>query len=426
MERRRWLGYILAIFLAVATFFSGLYVGDRGSVFGKTVQLSSFISSNGSDAASDADLQEFWEVWKLLDEKFVSASTTMQLSNEEKIHGAISGLVASYNDPYTIFLPPEEAERFGDDISGNFSGVGMEVGLRNGLITIISPLPETPAERAGLLTGDVIVKIDGRSTEDMRIDEAVQIIRGDKGTTVSFEIFREGDIEFRTIDVVRDNIDIPTVKTEKVGDVFIISLYSFNAISESKMQEAIEEYRNSGSQKLVIDLRGNPGGFMQSAVDIASFFMPAGKVVVREQSGVGGEDKIFRTRNRQVQEFTPQNLVVLVDGGSASASEILAGALKDHGVATVLGDQTFGKGSVQELIELKDGSSLKVTIARWLTPNGVSISDGGLAPDILIKRTPADREAGKDPQKDATLRFLAGETVVSESFTDAVQGETGE
>ncbi len=426
MERKKWLGYILALFLAVATFFSGLYVGEKGSVFGKTVRLSSFISSSEADTSSNADLSEFWEVWKLLDEKFVSASTTLDVSDEDRIHGAISGLVGAYGDPYTVFLPPAEAERFGEDISGNFSGVGMEVGLRDGLITIISPLPETPAERAGLISGDVIVKIDGQSTEDMRIDEAVRIIRGEKGTTVSFEIFREGDVEFRTIDVVRDNIDIPTVKTEKVNDTYIIALYSFNAISESKMQEAIESYKNSGATKLIIDLRGNPGGFMQSAVDIASFFMPTGKIVVREQSGVGGEDKIFRTRNRQVQEFTPQNLVVLVDGGSASASEILAGALKDHGVATIIGDQTFGKGSVQELVELDDGASLKVTIARWLTPNGVSISDGGLAPDILIKRTPADREAEKDPQKDAALRFMAGEKVVSENFNDAVSGEAGE
>lgn len=425
-ERKKWLGYILALFLAIATFFSGLYVGERGSVFGKQVSLTSFISSGEAGATSNADLTEFWDVWNLLNQKFVSASTTMQVSDEEKIHGAIAGLVSAYGDPYTVFLPPAEAERFGDDISGNFSGVGMEVGLRDGLITIISPLPGTPAERAGLLSGDVLVKIDDKSTEDMRIDEAVRLIRGEKGAVVTFEIFREGDVDFRTIEVVRDNIDIPTVKTERVGDTFIIALYSFNAISESKMEEAMNEYEKSDATKLVLDLRGNPGGFMQSAVDIASFFMPAGKVVVREQSGVGGEDKIFRTRNRQVQEFNPQNLVVLVDGGSASASEILAGALKDHGIATVLGDQTFGKGSVQELVELDDKSSLKVTIARWLTPNGVSISNGGLAPDILIKRTPADREANKDPQKEAALRFLAGDVVVSESFTEAVQGETGE
>jgi carboxyl-terminal processing protease len=409
-ERKQWLSYELALILAIAMFFSGLYVGEQGAVFGKAVSLNRFIATDDASASSDANLNQFWEVWHLLNEKFVSASTTNDLSNEDRVYGAISGLVDSYGDPYTIFLPPQDADRFQEDISGNFSGVGMEVGLRDRIITIISPLPGTPAEKSGLLSGDVIVKIDDASTEGMGIDEAVRLIRGEKGTTVTFEIYREGETEFRKIPVVRDNIDIPTVKTEKIEDVFIVSLYSFNAVSDSKMQEAMEAYARSGANKLIVDLRGNPGGFMQSAVDIASFFLPSGKVVVREQSGEGGEDKIFRTRNRQVREFAPENFVVLVD---------------DHNTATLIGDQTFGKGSVQELLELKDGSSLKVTIARWLTPNGVSISHAGLAPDILIKRTPQDREAQKDPQKDAAVRFLNGEEVVSESFTDDLKGETG-
>lgn len=426
VSSKRWLGYVLALILTGCAFASGLYIGQTGKIFGHQVAFLSFLNQGApGQGTEDVDLSEFWRVWELLDEKFVTASTTDQVSAEEKIQGAINGLVDAYGDPYTIYLPPEDAARFEEDISGNFSGVGMEVGLREGLITIISPLPGTPAERAGLLSGDVIVKIDDTSTEGMRIDEAVTLIRGEKGTTVKFTIFREGESEFRTIEVTRDNIDIPTVKTEKVGDTFIIALYSFNAVSESKMEEAINEYVGSGATKLVIDLRGNPGGFMESAVDIGSFFLPAGKVVVREQTGEGGEDKVFRSRNRQVREFTPKDLVVLVDGGSASASEILAGALKDHGVATVIGMPTFGKGSVQQLIELDNGSSLKVTIARWFTPNGVSISDGGLKPDITIERTPTDREAGVDPQRDAAIRFLNGETVASQDFTEEVKERTG-
>jgi carboxyl-terminal processing protease len=425
-ETKKWLGYSLAFVLALGTFVSGVYIGKTNSFLGHYVPLGSlFPGSNSVAQAEDVNLGEFWKVWQLLEQKYVTATST-PLSTEARIEGAIAGLVASYDDPYTVYLPPSEAEQFQADISGNFSGVGMEVGIRERVITIIAPLSGTPAERAGLMTGDVIVKIDDNSTEDMRVDEAVKLIRGEKGTTVTFEIYREGDSDFRTIPVVRDNIDIPTVKTERIDETFIIALYSFNAISESKMEEAVKEFENSGAQKLIIDVRGNPGGFMQSAVDIGSFFMPQGKVVVREQMGEGGEDKIFRTRNRQVKEFTPQNLVILVDGGSASASEILAGALKDHAVATVIGDNTFGKGSVQELVELDGGASLKVTIARWLTPNGVSISDGGLAPDILIKRTPADREAGLDPQKDAALRFLKGETVVSESFENGLTQGAGE
>lgn len=412
------IGYALLGVLAIGLFVSGIYIGHAGTIFGQPLSFKSYLPGMSEAVPQQGvNLNEFWKVWNLLDEKFSSASSTASVSDEDRLYGAIKGLVDSYNDPYTVFLPPSEAGQFEDDISGNFSGVGMEVGLRNGLITIISPLPGTPAEKAGIISGDVLVKIDDKSTEGLRIDEAVKLIRGEKGTVVKFSIYREGQSEFIEKSVTRDNIDIPTVKTEKVGDVFVISLYSFNAVSESKMQEAMNEFVSSKAEKLIIDVRGNPGGFLQSSVDIASFMLPSGKVVVKEQGGLTGEDKVFRTRNRQVKDFTPQNLVVLVDNGSASASEILAGALKDHGVATIIGIPTFGKGSVQELVRLDDGSSLKVTIARWFTPNGVSISDGGLSPDFVIKRTPEDREAGVDPQKDAALRYLRGETIESQSLT---------
>jgi carboxyl-terminal processing protease len=421
-----FLWYALGGVLLVGVFVSGVYVGLSGSFFGKDLSLQRLVpESFVGEPKTDVDLSQFWNVWALLDEKYSSASSTEAISDEAKIEGAIKGLVEAYGDPYTVYLPPSDAEQFEDDISGNFSGVGMEVGMRDGLITIISPLPGTPAEKAGILSGDVLVKIDGESTEGMSIDAAVKRIRGEKGTDVTFTIYRDGEVEFIEKTVTRDTIEIPTVKTEKQGDTFIIALYSFNAVSESKMQDALNEFVASDSEKLVIDLRGNPGGFLQSAVDIASFFLPAGKVVVKEQGSVGGDDKVFRTRNRQVKDFNPRNLVVLVDNGSASASEILAGALKDHGVATIIGVPTFGKGSVQELVELDDGSSLKVTVARWFTPNGVSISDGGLAPDYVIKRTPEDREAGVDPQKDAALRFLRGETIESQTLSASFDSQVG-
>lgn len=417
-----WTTALIALFMIVLAFGGGLYIGKTETIFGHSVDIGRYMPLPQSSEAEDSvNLSEFWDVWSLLDQKFVSASSSAKLSNEEKIRGAIAGLVAAYGDPYTTFFPPSEAARFEDEISGNFSGVGMEVGMRKGIITIIAPLPGTPAEQAGLLPGDAIVTIDEKSTEGMSIDEAVRLIRGEKGTKVKFSVYREGETEFRAVEVTRDNIEIPTVKTETVGDTFVISLYSFNAVSDTKMEEAMSQYVNSGKNKLVLDLRGNPGGYMQSAVDIASFYLPAGKIVVREQMSAGGEDKVFRTRNRQAGEFNPKNLVVLVDNGSASASEILAGALKDHGVATVIGVPTFGKGSVQELVDLDDGSSLKVTIARWFTPNGVSISNGGLSPDIIIKRTFEDREANVDPQKDAAIKFLNGEVVESQTLDTELQ-----
>lgn len=416
------LGYVLALALAVGAFFSGAYLGHEVPERSQTAGLFNFFTSSvdAGQTAVESDLDEFWEVWNLLEEKFATGSSTKEITKEERIQGAIDGLVDAYGDPYTVYLPPKDAETFNESISGNFSGVGMEVGLREGLITVIAPLPDTPAEGAGVLAGDVLVKIDETSTEDMRIDEAVNLIRGERGTEVVLQVYREGEQEFITIPIIRDNIKIPTVKTEDLDDVFIIALYSFNAVAQEQVANALEEYVKSGAEKLIFDVRGNPGGFLESAVNIAGYFLPTGKVVVREEFSDTKKNDVFRSRGNQIQLFRPDNLVVLVDNGSASASEILAGALKDHEVATIIGSQTFGKGSVQELIELDNNSSLKVTIARWLTPDGTSISDGGLTPDIIISRTPAQRMADEDPQKDAAVRFLRGEEVVSESFEDKV------
>ncbi len=217
------------------------------------------------------------------------------------------------------------------------------------------------------------------------------------------------------IKVIRAEISIPTVDTEKRGDIFIISLYSFNALSESKMEEALKEYAKSGAHKLIVDLRGNPGGFLQSAVSIGSYFIPAGKTVVSENFGEGLQEEVYRSNGKTLGNFKPEEMLVLVDGGSASASEILAGALQEHGIAKLLGEQTYGKGSVQELVSLKDGSSLKVTVARWFTPNGVSISEGGLTPDIVVERTPQQVIDAVDPQLEAAVAWLNGDKTVGSS-----------
>jgi carboxyl-terminal processing protease len=415
---KRGLGYVLAFAFAFGAFFSGIQVGQGVDQTEQSASLFSFFT-NKSQAETDSsqpDLTEFWKVWDLMDEKFANASSSVKLSVQERLDGAIEGLVDAFGDPYTVYMPPSEASSFNEDVSGNFSGVGMEVGLREGLVTVISPLPDTPAQQSGIVSGDVVVKIDDQSTEGMRLDEAVKLIRGEQGTVVTLQVFRQGELEYLTIPITRDTIDIPTVKTEQVGDTFILALYSFNGLADSQVKTALQEYMKSGATKLVFDVRGNPGGYLESAVSIASYFLPAGKVVVSEAFGDESKNEVFRSKGRQIQLFTPENLVVLVDGGSASAAEIVAGSLQDHGVATVIGAQTFGKGSVQQLLNLDRGASLKVTIARWLTPNGTSISNGGLTPDIMIGRTPQQRVAEEDPQKDAAVRFLAGEEVVSENF----------
>ncbi len=419
-SNKHWLGYTLAFIFALGAFFSGLEVGQ--GVYNPQSQSANLFNIFSAESAEEIivekDLNEFWHVWNLLDKKFAVGSTSKKLTREEKIQGAINGLVASYGDPYTTYFPPKDAEAFDVNISGNFSGVGMEVGLREKLITVIAPLPDTPAEQSGILSGDVIVKIDETTTEGMRVDEAVNLIRGEKGTVVNLQIYREGETSFLEIPVTRDRINIPTVKTELIDDTFIIAIYSFNAVAEKQVRGALREYLKSEAKTLVIDVRGNPGGYLQSAVRIASYLLPSGKIVVKEEFVDSSKNVVFRTSGWQVQTFNSKNLVILVDKGSASASEILAGALKDHGVATVIGTQTFGKGSVQELVKLDDGSSLKVTIARWLTPDGISISQGGLTPDIVISRTPEQRIEGIDSQKDAAVKFLRGEEVVSEIFEE--------
>jgi len=347
------------------------------------------------------------------------ASGTAPLTSAQKIEGAINGLVDAYGDPYTTFFPPADAAAFDEDISGNFSGVGMEVGIRNDLLTVIAPLPGTPAEKAGIMAGDVLVAIGGTSTEKMTVEEAVRLIRGPEGTDVILTIYRTGASSPEDITVTRAQIEIPTMKTEQRGDVYIITLYSFNALAEAKMQEALRAYVQSGADKLVLDLRGNPGGYLQSAVSIASYFLPQGKIVLRESFGDGQPEELYRSSGRTLKQFAPKEMVVLIDGGSASASEILAGALAEHGIATLVGTASFGKGSVQELVDLPSGSSLKVTIARWLTPNGTSISIGGLTPDIVVERTIEDREADRDPQLDAAVEVVNGTYVAPVATTTA-------
>ena len=406
-SKKSWLGVLLAVLLALGAFFSGFQLDKiLGQVEDRPGMLALFAGTTA--VTSNANLDEFWKVWQLLDEKFAAGTTTFTLTPEQKVQGAIDGLVAAYGDPYTHFFPPSDAAAFDADIAGNFSGVGMEVGMRNNVITIISPLSGTPAEKAGLLAGDVLLAIDGTSTEKMNIDEAVRLIRGVAGTVVTLKMYRAGDLEPKDVKVTRATIEIPTVKTEQKGDTFIITLYSFNALAETKMQEAVRAYVKSGAKKIVLDMRGNPGGYLQSAVSIASYFLPSGKIVLRESFADGRSEQVYRSAGRTLKEFAPKEMVVLIDGGSASAAEILAGALAQHDYATLIGTDSFGKGSVQELVDLPSGAALKVTIARWLTPDGTSISLKGLTPDITVARTPEQRLANEDPQLKAALEYLAG------------------
>ena len=351
------------------------------------------------------DLAPFWKTFETLNDRFVATTASSSVpTDKEKVYGAIEGLTASYGDPYTIFFPPKETTAFEEEVRGSFEGVGMEIAIKDKVLTVVAPLKNTPAERAGIQPGDQILKIDKLYTGGMTVEEAIKHIRGPRGTTVTLAIKRNGGIE--DIKVTRDVINIPTIDTKLRDDgVFVISLYNFSANSASLFREALREFIQSGSDKLVLDLRNNPGGYLESAVDMASFFLPLGKTVVIEDSGGNVKQKAERSAGYDV--FTENlKMVIIINEGSASASEILAGALHEHGIAKLVGEKSFGKGSVQELIEITPETSLKVTIARWLTPKGKSISENGLEPDVKIELTAKDIEKKLDPQMDKAVAML--------------------
>ncbi len=350
-----------------------------------------------------ADFGQFWKVWNVINEKYVPTKHAA-VSNQEKVWGAISGLTGSLKDPYTYFLPPQEKTLFEQEVSGAFGGVGMQIGMKDGLVTVIAPLKGSPAERAGIQKGDKVYLIDGATTTEMTMDKALYLIRGEIGKAVTLTLLREKTEKPIVVSVIREEIKVPTIDTEKRGDVFIIRLYGFPGTGAELFRNAIKEFVDSGADKLVLDMRGNPGGYLEVAVDMASWFLPEGKVVVREEEKGGGGD-IYRSRGYNIfgDKF---HFAILVDGGSASAAEILAGALQEHGVATLVGTKTFGKGSVQELIPITDATSLKVTIARWITPNGTNLSDGGLEPDVKVEITKEQVEKGEDPQLDKAIELV--------------------
>ena len=391
---------ILAIVLiAVISFMLGSRYGNGGPA------LSFVGAQTDSRMPHDTDFAPLWTAWNLLEARYVPTGSSTPVTSEERVWGAIQGLADSYGDPYTVFLPPIDNEIFSDDISGNFEGVGMEIGIRNNILTVIAPLKGTPAERAGILAGDRIFEIDGESTDDMTIDAAVSRIRGERGTEVVLTMARDGEVELLEIPVVRDVIEIPTIETTlRSDDIFVIELFNFSAVSPNLFRDALREFVESGSNKLILDLRGNPGGFLEASVDMASWFLPAGEVVLREDFG-GDEVEIHRSKGYDIFDEDLE-MIILIDRGSASASEILAGALSEYEVATLVGETSFGKGSVQELVGVTNDTSLKITIARWLTPNGTSISDGGLTPDIEVERTIEDFEEDRDPQLDRAVQIL--------------------
>jgi len=392
---------VSATILLVAFFFGlGIYIG-----FDNRPEINKVTDILGKETAvvTKTDFSPFWKVWNNINEKYPNAS---KITDQNKLYGAISGLIGSLNDPYSIFFSPDEAKLFEDDIQGNFSGVGMEIGIKDKILTVIAPLKNTPAYKANIKSGDKILKIDNLVTSGLSIEKAIRLIRGDIGTTVALTIFRDGDKEPKEVKIVRDTINVPTLDTELRKDgIFVIKLYSFSANSVELFRNAIKEFSTSQSDKLLLDLRGNPGGYLDAAVDMSSWFLEGGKTVVTEDYGNNSKPKAYRSQGYNI--FTDKlKFVILIDGGSASASEIFAGAMQDYKKALLIGEKSYGKGSVQEVVKVTPNTILKITVAKWLTPNGNSISEKGLTPDYQVSFTKKDIEAKKDSQLDKAVELL--------------------
>lgn len=406
MKKHNIKNVILVLFLVAAALLSGVYIGSKNTYFSKQVAEASGLSIP-EDLKDSKNFEQFYEVWQLLEEKHPRG---LETSAQDKMWGAISGLVDSLGDPYTVFFPPKENEDFNIDLKGQFSGVGMEVGVRDEGITVVAPLKDSPAEQAGIKAGDVIIKIDDTLTSDLDIDQAIDLIRGPKGTSVTITVLRKGEDSTRDISVVRDIINLPVIETQylKGDDVFVIQLFSFNEDSAKKFEGALNEFVKSKAKYLVVDLRNNPGGYLSAAVDISSWFLEEGEVIVKEDGKTDEYDKTYRSAYHFLSG--DYKMAVLVNGGSASASEIMAGALQEHGRAKLVGTQTYGKGSVQELIPMESNTSLKVTVAEWLTPSGVSISKEGLSPDLNVEfDTDRFDKDGTDNQLEEAIKLLKKE-----------------
>jgi len=358
---------IIFVFL-LGTLFGGSFYG--GILVGK--------SQCKICPPEDIDFSLFWEAYHKLQEKFVDKS---KINPKQIIYGAISGMVKSLGDPYTVFLTPEETKRFVEDVKGTFEGIGIEIGIKKGQLQVIAPLEGTPAFRAGLKAGDKILKINDTPTVDLTLEQAVSMIRGPKGTKVKLTIYREGWEKEKEIEIVRDVIEVPSLRWEEKDGIIYIRIYQFSEKASFDFAKAAIEILKLPSRKIVLDLRDNPGGYLEVAQDIAGWFLKKGKTVVIEEFA-NGERKEYKSEGSSY--FSDYKIVVLINGGTASGAEILAGALRDNLGILLIGEKSFGKGSVQELERLREGS-LKITIAKWLTPSGKLISDVGLEPDEVVK-----------------------------------------
>ncbi|MHB1413628.1 MAG: S41 family peptidase [Chloroflexota bacterium] len=371
------LAFLLSILVITGSFTAGFVAAGNSLAVAKPTSGPAEIPTPGSTLTFEDRFALLDEAVKLVEKEYYDGDV---LDSEEPVYGAIRGMLDSLGDPYTNFATPRQAEMQQEDLSGRFEGIGAEVEMKDGKLIIVSPMRDSPAEQAGLQPGDNVSHVDGKPTEGLAVTDAVAMIRGPRGSTVALTIVREGTPEPFEVTVARDEIKVTHVLWEMLPDaIAYLRITSFGDISKD-VETALREIRDQKANALILDLRNNPGGYLEVAVDVTSQFLDSGVVVYQQE----------RMGDRQAHQVKPGGLfkdkpmVVLVNGGSASASEIVAGALQDYGRAKLLGEKTFGKGSVQKIHTLSDDSSLRITVAHWLTPNGREIHNEGLEPDIVI------------------------------------------
>lgn len=380
---------------AIAAAFGFVFWLGLGIGSGSWYMPSSPTSAN-SDLPKRLDYSEVDALYNTLRGSFDG-----KLNEAAIMDGIKSGMVSAAGDPYTAFFNEKDATELQEQITGTFSGIGAELGKdADGNIIIVSPIKGFPAEAAGLRAKDVIVSIDGESTAGLSIDKAITKIRGEKGTDVTLKIFR-GGTETKDITITRETIKVPSVEYKVLdNNIGYIEIIQFQSDTVTLVEKAAQEFEQQGVNGVVLDLRGNPGGLLDSAVDVSSAWLPEGKKVLVQKRD-GKVQQTYYSSGSAYFDGVPT--VVLIDEGSASASEIVAGALKDNKVATLVGQKSYGKGSVQDILPLSGGGELKVTIARWFRPNGENIDKKGIKPDVDIKITEEQIKAGEDPQLDAAI-----------------------
>ncbi len=395
--------YLVAIIILLS-FLAGIIIGDFiPNEFGIKEKKPIIINKDSQKITENKiDFELFWKTWNEIENKYVDKD---KIDSQKMVYGAIKGMVSSLEDPYTIFMDPKETKEFNNDITGTFEGIGAELGIKEGVLMIITPLADSPAEKAGLRPQDKILKIEDTISSDFSIDEAVKKIRGQKGTNVRLTILHKDENEPKEITITRNTINIKSVELSFDKNIAFLKISRFDGNTGKDIKKNANEILARSPKGIVLDLRNNPGGYLDSSIEVAGVFLPKKSLVVAEDFG-NGEKKNHFSRENPLLEKIP--IVVLINEGTASAAEILAGALKDNRRIKLVGEKSFGKGSVQELVDLDSGneSSLKITIAHWLTPGGLNINKEGIRPDVEIKLTKEDYENNRDPQKNEAIKLL--------------------